>query len=170
MLPSVSNSQSCQPGEMSSWTSRGRPSGGPFIFDLKVPVKSVRILELGQEATAAGITLTLDRVIDSSGRPQAVLCYEAPDDGYHWTLYGGKGTYLGGWGSSGSIQTVPPAGCQKLELKGPLQGRTILEVAAIDGSPKCLADDPKAEEECYNRIGERQIRGSWTFAFDTSSR
>ena len=70
--------------------------------------------------TAEGVTLRLARVMNSLGRPQAVVCYEAPDDEHSWNLYDGEGTYEGGWGSSGSMRGVPPADCQTLQLQGPL--------------------------------------------------
>ena len=140
--------------------------GGSFVFDFEIPVRAVPVVEVGQKVTAEGVTLTLDRVIDSPGRPQAVVCYEAPDDHRSWFLHGGKGTYLGGWGSSGSMQGVPPAGCQKLELKGPLKGRTTLEVATMEGMPRCSADDAEAAEACHEEAGERWISGPWRFEFD----
>lgn len=143
--------------------------GGPFVFDLDIPVQAVRDLEVDQKSTAEGVTLTLDRIINSSGRPQAVVCYEAPDDERSWFLHGGKGTYLGGWGSSGSMKGVTSAGCQKLLLESPLNGRSSLEVATIEGMPDCRFDDPKAAEGCHNRIGEKLIHGPWRFEFEVPS-
>jgi hypothetical protein len=140
--------------------------GGPFDFDFEVPVRAVQVIDVGQKDTAKGVTLTLDRVINSPGRPQAVICYEAPDDEHSWSLWGGKGTYLGGWGSSGSMKGVPPASCQKLQLEGPVEGQSSLEVAAIEGMPDCPADNAEAAEACHARIGERIIRGPWRFEFD----
>lgn len=140
--------------------------GGTFVFDFEIPVQGARTVEVDQEDTAEGVTLTLDRVIDSPGKPEAVVCYEAPGDEHNWFLHGGKGTYLGGWGSSGGMQGVPPASCQKLQLEGPLDGRSSLEIAAIEGMPDCPTEDAKAAEACYEEIGERWIRGSWTFEFE----
>ncbi|CAA9450284.1 MAG: hypothetical protein AVDCRST_MAG02-820 [uncultured Rubrobacteraceae bacterium] len=140
--------------------------GGPFVFDFGVPVQPVPVVDVGQEATAKGVTLTLDRVIDSPGRPQAVLCYEAPDDEHAWFLHGGKGTDFGGWGSSGSMRGVTSSGCQKLLLEGPSKGRSSLEVAAIEGMPECPFDDAEAAEACHEEVGERWIRGPWRFEFD----
>jgi hypothetical protein len=129
--------------------------GGPFVFDLEVPVRAVQVIDVGQKDTVEGVTLTLDRVINSPGRPQAVVCYAAPDDKHSWFLWGGKGTHEGGWGSgsTGSMKGVSSAGCQKLHLEGPLEGRSSLEVAAIAAG-----------------IGEKpRIRGPWTFEFDVSN-
>lgn len=140
--------------------------GGPFVFDFEVPVRAVQVVDVGQEVTAKGVTLTLDRVIDSPGRPQAVVCYEAPDDERSWFLHGGKGTDFGGWGSSGSMRGVTSGGCQKLLLKGPLKSRSSLEVATIEGMPKCPFDDAEAAEACHEEVGERYIRGPWRFELD----
>jgi hypothetical protein len=100
------------------------------------------------------ITAPVLVAIDSLGRPQAVVCYEAPDDEHSWLLWGGKGTHEGGWGSSGSMKGVSSIGCQKLQLQGPLEGRSSLEVATIEGMPICPADDAEAAEECFAGIGE----------------
>ncbi len=140
--------------------------GGPFVFDFEIPVRGARVVEVDQKDTAEGVTLTLDRVIDSPGKPQAVVCYEAPDDEHYWFVHGGKGTYLGGWGSSGGMKGVPPASCQKLQLQGPLEGRSSLEVTAIEGMSDCPTEDSEAAEACYEEIGERTIRGPWRFDFD----
>jgi hypothetical protein len=141
--------------------------GGPFVFDFEVPVRAVQVIDVGQKDTAEGVTLTLDRVINSPGRPQAVVCYEAPDDEHSWFLWGGKGTYEGGWGSSGSMKSVSSTGCQTLLLQSPLEGRASLEVATIEGMPKCPADDA---EECRAEIEDGPlIRGPWRFEFDVPS-
>lgn len=54
--------------------------GNPFVFDFQIPVRGAPIVEVGEKETASGVTLTLDRVIDSPGKPEAFVCYEAPDD------------------------------------------------------------------------------------------
>ena len=140
--------------------------GGPFVFEFEIPVRPVPVVEVNQQVTASGVTLKLERVMNSVGRPRAVICYEPPDDKHHWFLHGGKGTYLGGWGSSGSMQGVPPAECQTLLLEGPLEGRSSLEVAVMEGVPDCRTENAEAAEACYDKIGERTIRGPWRFDFD----
>jgi hypothetical protein len=144
--------------------------GKPFVFEFEIPVRPVPVVEVDQKKTVSGVTLTLDRVINSLGRPQAVFCYDAPDDEHSWTLYGGKGTYLGGWGSSGSMESVPPAECQTLQLKSHLDGRSSLEVTAIEGTPDCRAVKVEALEACDKKIGDKTIRGPWRFEFDASTR
>jgi len=144
--------------------------GGPFVFEFEVPVRPVPVVEVDQKVTAKGVTLKLERVMNSIGRPQAVICYEPPDDEHSWFLHGGKGTYLGGWGSSGSMQGVPPADCQKLLLEKPLHGRSSVEVAAMEGIPRCPSGNAEAAEACYDKIGERMIRGPWRFEFEAPSK
>ena len=45
----------------------------PFVFEFEVPVHAVRV---NQKAKVRGVTLRLDRVIYSPGRPRADICYE----------------------------------------------------------------------------------------------
>jgi hypothetical protein len=60
------------------------PIIGPFVFDFEIPVHPVRVVELDREVEANGLTLTLDRVVQSPGRPQAISCFEPPDDEHMW--------------------------------------------------------------------------------------
>jgi hypothetical protein len=145
--------------------------GGPFVFEFEVPVHPVQVVEVGQKVTAEGVTLTLERVINSPGRPQAVICYEPPDEEHSWTLYGGEGTLEGGWSTSGwtgtgSMKAVPPAECQKLMLEEPVEGSSSLEVTGISGMPRCPASDAEAAERCYDEQKEKTIRGPWKFQFE----
>src|ERR671910_2643742 len=75
--------------------------GEPFVFKFDVPVHAVHVVDVNQKATAKGVTLRLDRVINSPGRPRAVICYQPPDDKHSWLSYGGVGTFQGGWNTSG---------------------------------------------------------------------
>jgi hypothetical protein len=130
--------------------------GEPFVFEFEIPVHAVPVVEVNQKVTAKGVTLTLERVLNSPGRPRAVFCYEPPPDHKHhsWIIQAGEGTLLGGWSTSGWTATetfgrVPPDECQKLMLEGPVEGRTSVEVTTIKGF--------------------RTIRGPWRFKFDASS-
>jgi hypothetical protein len=142
------------------------PVGKPFVFDFRIPVQGAPVVEVGQKDTASGVTLTLDRVIDSPGKPEAIVCYEAPDDEHSWFISSGEGTYAAGdwWGTE--IQGVPPAKCQTLQLEGPLEGRTLVEVAMLEGMPDCRAVRAEALEACDKKIGDRTIRGPWRFEFE----
>jgi hypothetical protein len=150
--------------------------GEPFVFEFEVPVHAVSVVDVNREkATAKGVTLRLDRVIDSPGRPRAVICYEPPDDEHYWFSYGGAGTFQGGWSTSGwagtgSMSAVPPGKCQKLMLDAPAEGRTSFEVRMLEGEPDCPYNNPKDFEACYEKIGYRTIRGPWKFEFKVPSR
>jgi hypothetical protein len=144
--------------------------GEPFVFRFDIPVHTVPVVDINQKATAKGVTLRLDRVINSPGRPRAVICYEPPDDKHIWFSYGGVGTFLDGWSTSGwagtgSMSGVPPAKCQKLMLKAPVEGRTSFEVRMLEGEPDCPYNNPQDFEACYEKIGYRTIRGPWKFEF-----
>jgi len=144
--------------------------GDPFVFKFEVPVHAVSVVDVNQKATAKGVTLRLDRVIDSPGRPRAVICYEPPDDKHSWLSYGGEGTLLGGWSTSGwsgtgSMRSIPPAKCHKLMLKAPAEGRTSVEVRMLEGWPDCQSFKEEAAWQACMEKQYRTIRGPWRFDF-----
>ena len=145
--------------------------GDPFVFDFDVPVHAVRTVDFDKKARAKGVTLRLERVIDSPGRPRAVVCYLPPDDEHLWTLYGGAGTLFGGWSTSGWVSTGsswsnPPKKCHKLALNAPAEGRTSFEVRWLEGWPDCPYNKPpEVIEACEKKLGYRTIRGPWKFEF-----
>jgi hypothetical protein len=142
--------------------------GDPFVFNFDVPVHPVHVVDVNKKATAEGVTLRLDRVINSPGRPRAVVCYQPPDDEHVWYINGGAGTLLGGWSTSGWVSTGmswgnPPKRCHKLMQRAPAEGRTSFEVRSLAGEPDCPYDEDY--EACYEEIGYRTIRGPWRFEF-----
>jgi hypothetical protein len=144
--------------------------GEPFVFKFDVPVHAVSVGDVNQKAKAKGVTLRLDRVIDSPGRPRAVICYEPPDDKHSWLSYGGAGTFQGGWSTSGwagtgSMRSIPPAKCQKLMLKAPAEGRTSFEVRMLEGWPDCRSFKEEAAWQACMEKRYRTIRGPWRFDF-----
>jgi hypothetical protein len=145
--------------------------GEPFVFEFEIPVHAVPAVEVNEKAKAEGVTLTLERVLNSQGRPRAVVCYELPDDKHSWTLWGGEGTLEGGhnksgWTGSGDITYNPPGKCQKIMLKAPLEGRSSLEVRVIEGYPDCPWDNVEALKACDKKVEYRRIRGPWRFEFE----
>jgi hypothetical protein len=145
--------------------------GDPFVFNFDVPVHAVHVVDVNRKAKAEGVTLRLDRVIDSPGRPQAVVCYLPPDHEHVWYINGGAGTLFNGWSTSGWVSTGtawgnPPKKCHKLMLREPAEGRTSFEVRSLEGEPDCPYDNAKDFEECYEEIGYRTIRGPWRFEFE----
>ena len=149
--------------------------GEPFVFNFDVPVQDVHVVDVNQKAMAKGVTIRLDRVIDSPGRPRAVICYEPPDDKHSWLSYGGAGTLLGGWSKSGwsatgSMRSIPPAKCQKLMLKSPAEGRTSFEVRMLEGWPDCDSIKEESAWQACMEKGYRTIRGPWRFDFKVPNR
>ena len=144
--------------------------GDTFVFDFDVPVHAVHVVDVNRKAKAEGVTLRLDRVIDSPGRPRAVVCYQPPDHEHVWFINGGAGTLLGGWSTSGWVSTGtawgnPPKRCHKLMLRSPAEGRTSFEVRSLAGEPDCEAiKEESAWQECMEN-GYRTIRGPWRFEF-----
>jgi hypothetical protein len=144
--------------------------GDPFVFKFEAPVHAVSVVDVNQKVPAKGATLRLDRVIDSPGRPRAVICYEPPDDKHSWLSYGGEGTFQGGWSTSGwsgtgSMRSIPPAKCQKLMLDAPAQGRTSVEVRMLEGWPDCQSFKEEAAWQACMEERYRTIRGPWRFDF-----
>jgi hypothetical protein len=149
--------------------------GEPFVFEFDIPVHAVHVVDVNRKATAKGVTLRLDRVINSPGRPRAVICYQPPDDKHYWFMYGGgagvfqDGWSTSGWAGTGSMSSVPPGKCQKLMLEAPVEGRTSVEVKRLEGEPDCPYNNAKDFEACYEKIGYRTIRGPWKFVFKVPS-
>ena len=94
--------------------------------------------------------------------------WRTPDDEDWWLVWGGKGTYEGGWGSSGSMKGVSSTGCQTLLLQGPLEGRSSVEVTTTEGMPDCPSGNAEVAEACYTEQKEEMIRGPWKYEFDVS--
>ena len=118
------------------------PVGEPFVVSFEIPVHPAPLVEVNQEDTANGITLTLERVTDSPGRPEAVICFEPQDD-------------VRGWFPTGkdlnSEDLNWKGNCVEMLLNDPLEGRSSVTVEQIELNP---AND-----------GEL-IRGPWRFDFE----
>jgi len=134
------------------------PVGEPFVLDFEIPVRPVPVAEINQKETASGLTLSLERVSNSPGRPQGVFCFQPPDDEHDWFPTGGDLAFEGG--------PVPgERHCLEMLLNGPLEGRSSVTVAQIEGIPHC----PSGNDEVCARQ-ERTIQGPWTFEFEAPER
>lgn len=121
-------------------------AGGPFVFDLETSVEAVRVLAVGQKDTAGGVALTLERITDSPGRPEAVVCLESRD--------GVRGWYPAGEDLAIEEAPSPVAGkgdCLQIPLSRPLDGPSSITITQIETDP---AEDGQV------------IQGPWTFEFD----
>ena len=136
----------------------GKPEAGPFVFVFEVPVLPAPTIELNQKVEAEGITLTLERVVDSPLLPQAVVCFEPPDEEHRWQPWlkydesyeEGVGSYPQKLGD----------GCWSLMMAAPVEGRSTVTVTNLEGMPRggTPADT--------TTINPKTIRGPWTFEFD----
>jgi len=61
-----------------------KPVDEPFVFDFEVPAQPTPIVEVDQKSEASGLTLTLGQMVDSPGRPYAIICFAPPNKGYVW--------------------------------------------------------------------------------------
>ena len=135
-----------------------KPDAGPFVFGFEVPVLPAPAIEVNQEVEAKGITLTLKRVINSPGRPQAVVCVEPPDDEHLWTPWI---KYAGGLSEhEAAAPQELEDGCWSLTLGAPIEGaRSSATVIRLDGMP---LNTPSGRVET--------VRGPWTFEFEVPGR
>ena len=127
----------------------GKPEAGPFVFVFEIAVLPAPTIELNQKVEAQGITLTLERVVDSPLLPQAVVCFEPPDDEHSWM------PWLKDDGVYEKVTSVPQKlgdGCWSLTMGAPVEGHSSVTVVQLEGHPKGPLD-PSA----------------WTFEFEAPS-
>lgn len=152
------------------------PVGKPFVFDFEVPVRPAPVIEIDQKVEANGITLTLDRVVNSPGRPQAVVCFDPPDYRHKWWL--GDNVRMGGplWFTypfDGGLERGPlsayPDGylgstpaemdrCHAVGLRPDRSGNYSFEVEDLEGWPK--------DERVSGPEDIKKIQGPWRFNFE----
>jgi hypothetical protein len=131
---------------------------GPFVFDFEVPVQPAPTIEVNRTVEAEGIEITLERVVDSPVLPQAVLCFEPPDDEHLWD------PLLEDDGSYGKIpRSSQRLGerCWSLTMERAVEARTSVTVAYLEGIPRGggLPSDAKT-------LRPKRIHGPWTFEFE----
>lgn len=133
---------------------------GPLAFDFEVPVRRVPVVEVGQKETVGGITLTLERVLNSPGKPQAIVCFEPPNDDYEWR----PSTAPTGFQTEEPLPVDSLEGdCWSLTIEDPVEGRSSVKVTEIFGYPR--TEQAKREYE-----GGKQVEGPWTFEFEAPER
>lgn len=139
------------------YRSEPKPPIGPLTFDFEMPVRSVPVVEVGQEETVKGITLTLERVLNSSGKPQAVVCFEPPNDDYLWR----PSTAPTGFQTEEPLPVDPLKGdCWSLTIEDPVEGRSLVKVTEIFGYPQSGQALQSKDED------GKQIEGPWIFEFE----
>lgn len=133
------------------------PTPGPFVFDFEIPVRPAPTIELNQRAEAEGVAMTLKRVVASPVVPQAVVCFEAPDNGHRWTpWFEDDGSYP----KVGSAPQKLGDGCWSLTMDRAVEGRTSVAVAYLDGQPTGPLDPGQTS------VTPKTIRGPWVFEFE----
>ena len=133
-----------------------KPDAGPFVFDFESLVRPYPVVEVGQKATTKGVTLTLERVLNSPGRPQAVVCFKPPNDDYLWR----PSTAPTGFQREEPLPVHELGGdCWSLTLEEPVEGRSSVTVTEILGYPR-------TERAMQEDEDGKEIRGPWTFEFE----
>jgi hypothetical protein len=135
-----------------------KPEAGPFVFNFGVPVLPAPTIEVNQAVEAKGITLTLERVVDSPLLPQAVVCFEPPDDKHRWMPFlRYDESYEEG------VASAPQKfgdSCWSLMMAAPVEGRSSVTVTYLEGMPR--ASSSTDTEKFYPKM----IRGPWRFEFE----
>ena len=132
-----------------------KPKAGPFIFEFQIPVRSIPAVEVDQDVTTKGITLTLERVLNSPSRPQAIVCFDppTPNEDYLWR----PSTAPTGFQREEPLPVQDlKGGCWSLTLEEPAEGRSSVTVTELFGYPRTMQQDEDG----------KQIRGPWTFEFE----
>jgi len=134
-----------------------RPDAGPFVFHFEVPVRPAPTIELNRKVEANGITLTLERVINSPAQPQAVVCFQPPDDEYRWQPWV---SYDAGPEALTPSEPQPLGdGCWSVTIGEPVEGPSSVKVTELLGFPK-------AEGTVRGVEDGKGIEGPWTFEFE----
>lgn len=124
----------------------------PFAIDFEVPVRAAPVVKVNQADTVKGVTLTLDRMVDSPGRPAAIICFESPDNELDWIISDFVGASVPG--KSGN-------NCREVLLPERLDGSSSVTVTHIEGFPP--PGTPGSDKELNEMM--KTIRGPWTFEF-----
>ena len=140
----------------SPMTKDERPDAGPFVFEFEIPVRPIPVVEVGQRVTTKGVTLTLERVLNSPSRPQAIVCFEPPSDDYLWR----PSTAPTGFQREEPLPVQElEGGCWSLTLEEPVEGPSSVTVTELFGYPK----NARAAQEDEDG---KEIEGPLTFEFE----
>ena len=141
-----------------------KPVGEPVVFDFEAPVQATPVVEVDRKAEANGLTLTLDRVVRSPGRPHAVLCFDPPDEGYVWEPVVRKTGHTAEEDAAfDNEKRQMDDGCWAIDLYRPADAYS-LTVPRVVGYPKVAGhpEDPTAQGPQDKKV----IHGPWTLEFE----
>lgn len=128
--------------------------GETFAFDFEAPVSSVPVTQVNQKKTANGLPVTLDRVERSLGRPQAIICFDSPDDAHLWSPVAEQSAP----GVVRPLEVRPTNdGCWSAALPD-RAGSHSLTVPQLEGVPL------EGQIDSYEDV--KKIRGPWKFTFE----
>ena len=136
------------------------PVGEPFVFEFEIPVRPVPTVEVDQKVRTNGLTLTLERIENSPGRPQAIICFEPPDDEHVWSPVVKKSGLTFSEPADGYLEVRRAGdGCWAAALLDRVEGHASVTVTQIEGHPRnnVPADSPE---------DVKTIRGPWRFDFE----
>ena len=128
---------------------------GPFDFSFEVPVRPAPTIDLDQKVESNGVTATLDQVVNSPARPQAVVCFRPLEEGYEWMPFVKT--------EPASREPITPQplgdGCWSAPLYDlKEESRSSITVTEVMGiSAEDAPDSPR---------GMRTVPGPWTFDFE----
>ncbi len=131
-----------------------KPPIGPFVFDFEVPVRPAPIIQMDQSVEASGVNITLERIVNSPARPQAIICFDPPNNGYDW--YPNVKTEPA-WREP--IEPLPlKNGCWSAPLYGQLKGNSSITVTELWGD--------SITESKGGAMEQKTILGPWRFDFE----
>ncbi len=137
-----------------------RPPIGPFIFDFELPVQPAPTIEMNEKVENNGVEMTLERVVNSPARPQAVICIEPPDD-VHENLHPLVEPYPA---DRKPIEPLPLGhGCWSAPLYDRTEGRSSLTVTSLVVEPDENMSGPEM-------VQPELLPGPWKFDFEVPER
>ena len=143
------------PLEVPEGEMRPKPVGEPFVFEFEVPVRPGQVVEVDQKVEKHGVAITLDRIEDAPGRPQAVFCIEPPDNEHDWLFEAKRTGSMDGYLNPG----MPLGdGCYTAGLLDKAETYSSLTVTEIEGLPK--------DGEVNGPEDVKTIPGPWMFNFE----
>jgi hypothetical protein len=129
---------------------------GPFTFDFSVPFIPGRTIEVQQTAEAAGVAVTLQRVVVTPSETRATLCFDPPDAGNkEWhVITPGDGQDLSG----GAVSQLSGTGeeCHRVIYLGALASRSGTWTLTVT---ELVGFDPAGQGE------QTRLAGPWVFRF-----
>ena len=127
---------------------------GPFTFGFRLPLIAGRTVEVQQTVEAAGVAITLEKVVITPSETQATLCMVPPDGSREWLLIAEDGGDR--YGGTASSLDERGAECHRLIYSGALSGRFGRGTLVVT---ELVGFDPTGQGE------QTRLAGPWVFHF-----